>query len=72
MLANASSYNENKEKIKKHEELWIKIRDLIRSVTWLWWKIKSNFYHELPLNKAIEIATMTNFVRAAFHENNKY
>ena len=25
--------NESKEKIKKHEKLWIKIRDLIRSIT---------------------------------------
>ena len=25
--------NKNKEKIKKYEELWIKIRDLIRSIT---------------------------------------
>ena len=25
--------NENKEKIKKYEELWSKIRDLIRSMT---------------------------------------
>ena len=25
--------NESKEKIKKYEELWIKIRDLIKSVT---------------------------------------
>ena len=25
--------NEGKEKIKKYEELWIKIRDLIRSIT---------------------------------------
>ena len=25
--------NENKEKIKNYEELWIKIRDLIRSIT---------------------------------------
>ena len=25
--------DESKEKIKKYEELWIKIRDLIRSVT---------------------------------------
>ena len=25
--------NESKEKLKKYEELWIKIRDLIRSVT---------------------------------------
>ena len=27
------SINENKEKIKKYEELWSKIRDLIRSMT---------------------------------------
>ena len=27
------STDESKEKIKKYEELWIKIRDLIRSVT---------------------------------------
>ena len=27
------STNERKDKIKKYEELWIKIRDLIRSVT---------------------------------------
>ena len=25
--------NESKEKIKKYEELWIKVRDLIRSIT---------------------------------------
>ena len=25
--------NETKEKIKKYEELWIKIRDVIRSIT---------------------------------------
>ena len=52
--------NENKEKIKKFEELWIKVRDLIRSVT-----KKSDGYDEkyfifkldladkLPLNKTI-------------------
>ena len=42
--------NGSKEKSKKYEELWIKIRDLIKSKTknfwwlWLWWKIhkKSN------------------------------
>ena len=38
--------NESKEKIKKYEELWTKINDLIRSVTkkirWLGWKIYEN------------------------------
>ena len=53
--------NESKDRIKKNEELWIKIRDLIRSVT-----KKSNAYGEkcmkikldsddkLLLNKTIE------------------
>ena len=35
-------------------------------------KIKFNLDDELPLNKTIEIATMTIVVRAVFHENNKY
>ena len=36
---------ENKEKINFFGELWLKIRDLIRTVTkkwWLWWKIQKN------------------------------
>ena len=71
--------NENKEKIKKFEELWIKIRDLIRSITKnsddydeKYMKIKFNLDDELPLNKTIEIPTMTIVVRAIFLENNKY
>ena len=71
--------NENKEKIKKYEELWSKIRDLIRSITKnsddydeKYMKIKFNSDDELPLNKTIEIPTMTIVVRAVFHENNKY
>ena len=35
-------------------------------------KIKFNSDEELPLNKTIEIATMTIALRAIFHENNKY
>ena len=71
--------NENKEKIKKFEELWIKIRDLIRSITKTsddyddkYMKIKYNSDDELPLNKTIEIPTMTVVVRAIFLENSKY
>ena len=63
--------NENKEKIKKFEELWIKIRDLIRSITKnsddyddKYMKIKYNSNDELPLNKTIKIPTMTVVVRA--------
>ena len=34
-------------------------------------KTKFNSDDELPLNKAIEIPSMTIVVRAVFHENNK-
>ena len=53
--------NENKKKIKKYEELWIKIRDLIRSITKnsdyydeKYMKIKFNSDDKLPLNKMIK------------------
>ena len=71
--------NENKTKTKKKEEQWIKIRDLISSVTKnsddydeKYIKIKFNSDDELPLNKTIEIPSMTIVVRAIFLENNKY
>ena len=35
-------------------------------------KIKFNSGYELPLNKTIEIPTMTIVARAIFHENSKY
>ena len=70
---------ENNEKIKKYEELWIKIRDLIRSITRnlddydeKYMKIKFDLDDNLPLNKKIEIPVVTIVVRAVFHENNKY
>ena len=65
--------------IKKYEELWIKIRDLIRSVTKKsedydekYMKVKFNSDDELPLNKTIKVPVMIIVVRAGFHENNKY
>ena len=71
--------NENKEKIKKYEELWSKIRDLIRSITKnsddydeKYMKIKFDSDDNLPLNKTIEIYNVTIVVRAIFYENNKY
>ena len=71
--------NESKEKIKKHKELWRKIRDLIKSITKnpddydeKYMKIKFNSDDELPLNKTTEIPSMIIVVRAVFHENNKY
>ena len=71
--------NENKEKIKKHEELFSKIRDFIRSVTKnsddydeKYMKIKFNLDGKFPVNKTIEIPSLIIVVGAVFHENNKY
>ena len=71
--------NESKDKIKKYEELWSKIRDLIRLITKnsddydeKYMKIKFSSDDELPLNKTIEIFCMIIVVRAVFKENNKY
>ena len=64
--------NESKEKLKKYEELWIKTRNWIRSVTKKYdyeekcIKIKLASDDELPLNKAIEIPVMVIVVRAIF------
>ena len=66
-------------KQKKYEELWSKIKDLIRSITKnsddyneKYMKIKFNSDDELSLNKFIEIPTMTIVVRVVFHKNSKY
>ena len=73
------STNEGKEIIKKHEELWSKIRDLIRSVTKIpddcdkkYMKIKFNSHGDLSLNKMIEISSMIIAVPALFDEDGKY
>ena len=67
--------DESKEKIKKYEELWIKIRNLIRSITKIsddydekYMKIKFNSDEKLPLNKTIKIPNMKIIVRATFPE----
>ena len=59
--------------------LWSKIRDLISSITKTsddsdekFMKIKFNPDDEFPLNKSLEIPSMTIVVRAFFLENNKY
>ena len=61
--------NESKEKIKKYEELWSKIRDFIRSITKnlddydeKYMKTKFNSDTKLPLNKMIEIPAVTTVV----------
>ena len=70
---------DGKEKIKKYEELWIKIRDLIRSITKnlddydkRYVKLKLDSDDELSLNKTVGIPIMTIVVRGVFLENNKY
>ena len=67
------------ERKKKYEELWIKIRDLIRSITKnlddydeKYMQIKFDYDDNLPLNKTIEISIVTIVVRPVFHGNNKY
>ena len=67
-----------KKKIKKHEELSSKIRDLVRLITKnsdhfdeKYLKIKFNWDDNLPLNKTTEILSMIIAVRAVFHENIK-
>ena len=71
--------NESKEKIKKYEELWSKIKDLIRSITknlddydGNYMKIKFNSDDKLHLNKTIEFSSMIIVARAVFHDNGKY
>ena len=71
--------NQSKEIIKKYEELWSKIRDLIRSIIKIsddydekYMKIKFSSDDNLPLNKTIEIHRAAIVIRAVFHENNKY
>ena len=71
--------NESKEITKTNEEMWSKIKDLIRLITKNFddydeefMKIKFNSADELPLNTTIRIHNTTIVVRAGFHENNKY
>ena len=69
--------NKSKEKINKLEELWSKIRYLIR-LTKNWddydekhMKIKFDSDDELPLNKTMEIPSMIIVARAIFLKNSK-
>ena len=72
--------NKSKEKVKKYEELWSKIRDLFRLIT-----KKLDDYDEkhmkikfisdddqLPLNKVIGIPSMIIVLGDVFHENSIY
>ena len=65
--------NKSKEITKKDEELWSKIKDLIRTITKSsddydkkYMKIKFDLDDDLPLNKAIENNNVKIVVRAIF------
>ena len=65
-----------KDILKKYEELWNTIRDLIRSITInsgnyeKYMKIKFNSGDDLPLRKILELFIMAMVVRSVFHEGN--
>ena len=68
-----------KKKFWKYEEIWRKVRDLIKSITEnsgdydeRYMKIKFNSDEKLPLNKTREIPSMLIFARGGFHENSNY
>ena len=71
--------DENKDAMKKYEELWSKIRNLIKSIT----NDSYNYHHkyrkgkfhsddDLPLTKTLNPHKMIIVVRSVFHEGNKY
>ena len=67
------STNESKEKIKKYEELWSKIRNLVSLITKnsddyveKYMKIKFNLDNKLPLNKTIKFPGIIIVVRTVF------
>ena len=73
------STNENKGTLKIYEELWNKIRDLIKSITIdsdnydeKHMKIKFNSDDDLPLKKTVKLQNMVIVVRSVFHEDDKY
>ena len=78
-LVSLAPANKSKDALKKYEELWTKIRHIIRSTTnnldkfnEKYMKIKLNSDDDLPLNKTLEFRNMIIVVRAVFHEENKY
>ena len=69
--------DEGKDTLKTYEELWNKIRDLIRSITnnsddydEKYIKIKFNLNDDLPLKKTLELRNMVIVVRSVFYEDN--
>ena len=68
-----TSTDESKDILKKYEDLWVKIRDLIRPITnnsddydEKNMTIKFNSDNDLPLKKTLEIMVMV--LRSVFHK----
>ena len=59
--------DERKITMKKHKELWNKIRDLIRSIT-----NNSDNYDEKSVKKMLELYNMVIFVRSVLHESTRF
>ena len=71
--------DESKDTLKRFEELWKKLKDLIRSVNnnsddydEKDMKIKFNWDDDLPLKKTLELLNIIVVVRSIFHDGNKY
>ena len=60
----------SKDTLKKYEELWNKIRDLINLINLI--KIKFNLNNDLLLNKTLEPSNMRIVATSVFHERSKY
>ena len=71
--------DESKDPPQKYEELWNKIKDLIKSATnnsdncdKKYKKIKINSDDYLPLTKTLELHNMVKAVRSVFNKESKY
>ena len=71
--------DESKDALKKYEELWSKIKDLIRSITnnsndrnEKYIKIKFNSDDDLPLKKTLGFHNIIIVVSSVFYEGKKY
>ena len=68
--------DESKDALKRYEELWKKIKDLIRSINNIsedydekYIKIRFNSDDDLPLTKTLKLHNIKIFVRSVFHDN---
>ena len=71
--------NEIKEIVKKHEELWSKTKDQVRTKSnnsgdydEIYLKIKFNLDDDLPLIKTFQFHSITIVVTVVFHDGSKY